>query len=327
MLLNEIFQTLFPYPSQCEPLNSPADLVLYMAKRKIFSCRIGSVEFVMIELSDDEKFSVVALKKQLDIYSKYYRKNCGFITCKYEKKKCEAFVRNRIPFVAYEKQVYLPFLGMALTNDFHEERTLNLEAMMPATQELFLYMFINSERRYFLKSEVADALSLSRTSLTRSSRELVAMSLIREEKVGREYRMELLYKGYQLYEKAKKYLINPIVKAVYIDSCNLPSDAVLAGESALASISTLNAPKLECYAINKTSVDLRNINSVDIRWDECDNPVLLQLWKYDPGLFKQNNQVDTISLVCSFMDEQDERIEGAIEEIIVRSGHIAMSEE
>lgn len=51
---------------------------------------------------------------------------------------------------------------------------------MSATQEVFLYMFYG-DKKYFLKSEIADFLKMSRTSLTRDSEELTEKALKTEE--------------------------------------------------------------------------------------------------------------------------------------------------
>lgn len=55
---------------------------------------------------------------------------------------------------------------------------------------------------------------------------------------------------------------------------------------------------------------------IDIRWEDCERPAKIQLWKYDPALFGKDNRVDTVSMICSLADIYDERIEGEIEDII-----------
>lgn len=41
----------------------------------------------------------------------------------------------------------------------------------------------------------------------------------------------------------------------------------------------------------------------------------IQIWKYNPRLFSQNDKVDPISLICSFGDNEDERIHQCLEDI------------
>lgn len=46
------------------------------------------------------------------------------------------------------------------------------------------------------------------------------------------------------------------------------------------------------------------------------NLVKLELWKYDPKKFARNGMVDPVSLYMTFVDNMDERIEGALEELL-----------
>ena len=39
-------------------------------------------------------------------------------------------------------------------------------------------------------------------------------------------------------------------------------------------------------------------------------------WKYDPKKFARNGMVDPVSLYMTFVDNMDERIEGALEELL-----------
>ena len=143
------------------------------------------------------------------------------------------------------------------------------------------------------------------------------MKLIVQTKVGKEYRMELITTGIELYKLAKNYLINPIYEEFYVENSELIlNQSVKAGVSALAECSMINSPKINEVAIFKDNEIVENLKKIDIRWDEYENPVKIQLWKYPPQLFEIENRVNIISLVCSFNNIEDERIEGEIEEII-----------
>ena len=93
----------------------------------------------------------------------------------------DALLSYQIPFVALPDQIYLPFLGILLSNKFKKVKEIKKEKMMPATQQLFLFLFYRKGSSV-LKSEAADALRLTRTSITRASEQLLAMDLIEQNK-------------------------------------------------------------------------------------------------------------------------------------------------
>ena len=56
---------------------------------------------------------------------------------------------------------------------------------------------------------------------------------------------------------------------------------------------------------------------------ECysyDEQVEIQIWKYNPLLFSQNQKnIDVISLIFSLLENEDERLEKQIENILVQT--------
>ena len=67
------------------------------------------------------------------------------------------------------------------------------------------------------------------------------------------------------------------------------------------------------YAIDKKDIRAEELNQELIDPHE---QVKIEVWKYPPYLFGTNSSVDPISLALSLRDEKDERIEGAVEEIL-----------
>ncbi len=57
------------------------------------------------------------------------------------------------------------------------------------------------------------------------------------------------------------------------------------------------------------------MKETDTQWNE-DPAVNIELWKYDPGLFAKNGVVDPISLAMSLSDNEDERVQGELQEML-----------
>jgi DNA-binding transcriptional ArsR family regulator len=167
-----------------------------------------------------------------------------------------------------------------------------------------------------LKSEVANRLKLTKTSITRATAQLKEMGLIRQNKSGTEISIQrnCSRKGY--YEKAKEYLINPVQKVITIQRTEENFVRYCAGETALSRMSELNPPRIEEYAIYKGEEIIDQLEVVDARYEDWDDCLNVQLWKYNPSYFAKEGCVDPVSLACTFKGNEDERIEMSIEELL-----------
>ena len=89
-----------------------------------------------------------------------------------------------------------------------------------------------------------------------------------------------------------------------------------AGETALSQLSELNSPRIEECAIYKGEEVIDQLEIVDARYEDQDDCLNVQLWKYNPSYFAREGRVDPISLACTFKGNEDERIEMCIEELL-----------
>jgi DNA-binding MarR family transcriptional regulator len=272
--------------------------------------------FLLIELPATDKFGAVALAKQLKQYRDKTGMEAAFLMGRLTKAQRDALIGRKIPFVSLPDQAYLPFLGMVLRNSFKKAADVSNGKMMPATQSLFLYILYHKDSRYIVKKQAAEDLSLTRTSITRSSKQLKQMGLIEEEQQGKEIRMIPLASGRDLYERAKDFLINPVQKRLYINENRMKSDLFLSGESLLSRHSMLGSPRYETYAAYKGSVEMESLELIDPLWQPDRGSMVLELWKYDPALFAVKGEVDPVSLAMSLSESEDERVQGELEEYL-----------
>lgn len=173
-----------------------------------------------------------------------------------------------------------------------------------------------NDNKKIVKKQAADDLSLTRTSITRSSKQLKQMGLIEEERQGKEIRMIPLASGRDLYERAKAFLINPVQKRLYINESETKSNLFLAGESLLSRHSMLGSPKYETYAAYKGLVEMESLELIDPLWQPDRGSMVLELWKYDPAPFAIKGEVNPVSLAMSLSESEDERVQGAVEEYL-----------
>lgn len=285
-------------------------LPIYMtAAREIRKYEVDKHIFIVVEINKDDKYGVPALKKQLQKYHEVINLDVVFSFAEMTQIQRNALIKANIPFIALPEQLYIPFLGMLFHNKFYEKKNIRMDKMMPATQQVFLYLLYNKNKYPIMKSTVAEEVGLTRTSLTRATDQLLQMKLIIQEKKGKEIYISCVQQGRKLYELAKSFLINPIQKEIVTKENQFSKPMLKAGETALAEKTMLNTPLILEYAIYKGTKGLNDIKQVDARWEENKKLIKVQLWKYDPYLFSKNEYVDPISLICSFEENVDERIE------------------
>lgn len=296
---------------------APKGLPFYMSNnRKFYELKSDAITFLVVELSDIDKFGVVALEKQLAKYMEITKMNAAYAFSKLNKVQRDALTGRMIPFVCLPSQIYLPFLGIVLANQFKKEKVILTDRMTPAAQSLFLYFLYCVKDKAVLKKDAADALGLTRTSITRASEQLKALGLINEEAHGKEVRMSASEVGRAYFEQARPYLINPVCQVITVAGNEALQDLPLSGESALSNRSMLNSPRLPIVAVAKNDPMVKKFVITDEKWESSTDLYQVELWKYNPGLFIKDHLVDPVSMLLILQNCQDERVQGELEDYL-----------
>ena len=220
-------------------------------------------------------------------------------------------LENKVPFILKDKMVYLPFMATYLTNTQYEEK--NVEKISLATQLLFTWILYQNANKYYI-SDAVKSLGFSNMTLTRAYRQLCATQLFEEHKDGRKIFLTTNLSKVDLFNKMKPYLQSPFYTQGYILKKEITKDMIPAGEFAFSQYTHLNPPNLKTYAIEK-----KHIKNIKLQ-RECysyDEQVELQIWKFNPLLFSQNNNsIDTVSLIISLLENIDERLEKEIKNFL-----------
>lgn len=223
----------------------------------------------------------------------------------------EYLLRNRIPFIVEGRQIYLPFFATYIQarNDAEKNQP---EGLLPSAQLLLLhYIYHGSED--LLTSEAAKRLGFSPMSISRASRQLADLGLIRVEKRGIQKAILTDQSPQELFQTAASYLRNPVRRKIYVSKADLDKELLLSGYSALSEYSMLNPPHVAVYAADsvvrwekKSSKTLQNSE------DQC----AVELWRYDPKILSEGDSVDRLSLALALRDDSDERTEEAISDML-----------
>ena len=227
----------------------------------------------------------------------------------------KSLIKNRISFVVADEQMYLPFLGLDLKKapPYIERK---VQHFTPSAQLAYLY-FLSHKNEVVNVTGFAEKMGFTKMTASRAINDLYHANLITYEiggKTGRskEYK-RIPDPGYFL--QGRIYLKSPVRKIVYVEK--EPSGALTAGLDALAELSMINAPG---YLVRALSREQFNRQKTVIIKDkdriEDERLVELQIWDYDPHQFSDKNRVDLLSLYASLKEENDERVEQALEELL-----------
>jgi len=163
----------------------------------------------------------------------------------------EYLIRDNIPFIVEGKQIYLPFMAVYLQERYNSEKKA-FTTMLPSAQLLFLYYIYNG-RRELLTSDAAKALSLTATSLSRASRQLEEMNLLKTEKRGVQKVVFSDKKPKELFESAKSDLMNPVKRTIYVPKSLIKEKLLMSSYSALSDYSMINPETVKYLATDSIS--------------------------------------------------------------------------
>lgn len=315
--MEKLIKKAFGVSVVISPCKAPKGLPFYMTNgRHFYHLEFAEISSLLIELSASEKFGVIAFEKQLTKYIEAAEMPAAFIFQSLNKVQRDALTERNIPFLCLPDQLFLPFLGMAMSNRFIKEKTVSLQKMAPLTQVLFLYFLYKAGDTPVIKKQAAEDLNMTKMSVTRASEQLMEMGLLSQEPHGKEQWMRATATGKEFYEMAKSFLINPVQKTVTTLKSPLLMKLTTAGETALSLHSMLNSPAIPVVAANKQNELLQDLEIVDEKWQPEKELVRVEFWKYDPEPFSCDGSVDPVSLAESLKDVHDERIQGELEDYL-----------
>ena len=190
-------------------------LPIFMTMREITMVEIYGINFAIIDVMKETELSVAAMKKQKAKYEEALQCPVAYEVALNSVSMRNALVKSGVPFVDLPGNVFLPFMGIVL-QDVYRKQLVKTDKMMPATQMVFLELLYMNDEESVLKSEVANKLNLTRTSITRATAQLEEMGLILQAKSGTEIAIRRNYTRKEYYENAKGHLINPVQKVITI---------------------------------------------------------------------------------------------------------------
>lgn len=306
----DYIETALGVKVEYQPWEHTKELPYYILERyEVRQAMIGDVKTICV-YPRLELEQMASVRKQIQRIQRLEALPVVIIMNNINRNRREYMISSKIPFVVPDKQLYLPFMGAVLQERFSAE-ICPVQRLQPSAQVLFFYYLYQKEKQIYM-SEATKALGFSGMTISRAVRQLEQTELFNTKKEGVLKILTGKYGGRELFEKMKPYLISPVRKVVYVNKQTEIPGSFIAGLSALSEISMINPPNIACYAVNGK---IEGLKGTDVLLD-ADIQKEVQIWKYDPSILGKGGMADPLSLIMTFKDDNDERVEEAIEEIL-----------
>jgi len=306
-------------PVRTEPWTDVTDLPIYIQDSyRLYRISIHGESFlVVVAIDGDGENTPASIRKHLEHIEKRTGLRCIYVQPTITAYNRRRLIEQRVPFIVPGNQMYLPDLSIDLREYFrkpHKRQT----AFSPATQIVIIYRLLNEPVELWTPTLLAKNLNYSIMTMSRALDELEASEVAHIHYQGKMRYVEFQGSSRDLWNRCLPLLRSPVRRRLRTSDRVLSSSRPIfkAGLSALAECTMLNAPTYSVFAVD--SRVWRRIKdeiadaSPSSYGEECE----VEIWRYDPRLLAEGNFVDPFSLYLSLSNDTDERVEGALKELM-----------
>ena len=237
--------------------------------------------------------------------------------------RVERMLEAGLPFVALGKQVYLPFLGIALNGDkghAGDHKQVSVETLSPQAQRLAI-MALYGDLEGTSVTQAANILAVAKMTASRAFDELAAVdpSIVVSE--GRRRVLRPDRNKIALWRRLEPYMASPVAREHFLS--RVPDvDLPTGGVSALCELSMLQDDPWPTFTATKAQERVLGLaaGARDAGFDESEEPAcVVQVLRYEPEP-APGCAVDPLSAILSLPDDvrDDPRVAGEIEYVLNR---------
>lgn len=309
---------------QLLPWRKASGLPPYLQEAYVFYCvSVLETPCLLMCATAPQAETPAALRKHWSKLSGEFEGTVIYVVAATSSHNRQRLIQQRVPFVVPGKQLYLPMLGTVLGEYFKASHLpANITLSAPA-QVLLLNYLLGRYPQPQSAANLAGKFGYSKMSLSRAVKELSTLALATTLANGREKCLAFTLQAPALWAKALPYLHSPVQKRASLHLMTAMMDGLLiAGESALSSLTLLAAPAVTVKAIAasdwaqfKIQLNKSALENAMLSTDAGEQSTL-ELWRYDPRLLSDGDMVDPLSLYLSLREQSDERVDQALAQLL-----------
>jgi hypothetical protein len=281
----------------------------------LYRTKVIGKECVLLISKDQQDISPATVKSHVALVREKSYEDVILVHSSISSHNRRRLIEYKIPFVVPGNQMYLPDLLIDLRDYFYSVR-MGKNQFSPSTQAAVIYILHNFRAQPFTPSKLAKTLGYSNTAMTRAFNEIETAGIGRIELEGRERWLWFEPDRRMFWDKTLPYLRTPVKRWIWVTELPEVLRKCKAGETALSDYSMLAAPNQMTFAAVKADWESYRDNANIKIVHQTEAAFLLQIWNYDPALFAMHGSVDKFSLYLSLKDNDDERLQSALEEMM-----------
>lgn len=193
------------------PKNAPYYLVDNYTARKL---NWDGNECVILTPSDSDIRLSTMKKHYRQFQSNYFDFPCALELNFITSSQRSNLIKEKIPFICENRQVFLPFWGCLFTEAFNHDAPVP-KSFAPGTQLVFLYLYYRYDELPVTQTQICSSLRIPKATCSRAVRDLQKLDLI-EEKADKtakwisckDSREDFLNKGFV-------YMKSPVSRTLY----------------------------------------------------------------------------------------------------------------
>lgn len=301
--------------SHIEPLCNPPLANIIVQRFTLYKVIIGTSYFMFAidkvsSLSED--IPIKQLVRQFQVIEDTFKIPVIYITPRLLYRKRFQLISHNIPFIAPNKQLYVPQLGLLFTESFQQKAAPRLK-LSTLAQAIVLFRLIQGENLILDSAAVRGYMPYSLTSVCRTFKELEQFNLGTSIQTGKRKVFTFNYSGLTLLNKALPYLSSPVQKTLKVsnkcfDAIRSNPKVYTGGETALAEKTDLAFPEITTLCVYEKDFKDFKLDLVE----EEENYFLLDIWQYPVP------STNILPLYLQFRNEPDDRIQIALHELMER---------
>ena len=229
----------------------------------------------------------------------------------------QQLVRQRVPFVVPDRQMFLPTLLVDLRERFPRHSQPVPEVLSAPAQVVLLCHLLGKPVEGLALGELAAKLGYTAMTLSNVRQELEAAKFCQTIRQQRRVRLAFPAARRELWTRAGPLLQDPVKDRRWVRFTQPCQNWLRAGLTALADLTLVADDAIPTYATGAGEFRRQVMNeSVGV----CPGPegaqARLEVWRYDPRTLADGKTVDRLSLVLSLRDTDDERVAQAVRQIV-----------
>ncbi|MDR0899722.1 MAG: hypothetical protein LBM27_05150 [Lactobacillaceae bacterium] len=237
-----------------------------------------------------------------------------------------ALIKYRIPFLLSNKDLFLPFSYLRVTK---ESQVVNeVPKITPAIQEIMIAIILFHGEN-LNPQELSRVLEVPGATVYRAFQILERLGLIESEGSTRNKTYQLSATFPEFIQNAIERMNTPILREYTLEfeeqlELLHQVEIIQAGDTALASLTQVNAISNQTYAVWKKRIKvIENSEQWKIGRKSLSEPINLQVWAYNPLKLAEIQRgqgvevVDSLSLALTISTNHDPRREQAYDALLL----------